>query len=131
VQVNLQRGQWQIEAYDVDDESGALVPVEGYGERSAGAAVGVVLSEDGSRLYTHTTEGALMALDVDTGGVVWTLPLGYAGERPPTVTADGYLMALAPGKPIGLVRDAGSSGDWVFRTGAVRRRDGRFRRGSG
>lgn len=117
VQANLLRGESEIQAFEIDPATGELVEAPGFtAPRLAGASAGVALSADGARLYTHTRGGELVAIDSAAGTVLWRFALAFPGERPPVLTDGGYLLALAPGNPVGLVRDAGTQGEWVFRT---------------
>ncbi|MEE2033169.1 outer membrane protein assembly factor BamB family protein [Rhodococcus chondri] len=74
-----------------------------------GAATSPVLSEDGATVYIHDGDGALWALDSETGEPKWTHDLGFTPAAGPTVTADGVLVLAASGEngTFLALRDAG------------------------
>ncbi|QXU52299.1 PQQ-binding-like beta-propeller repeat protein [Rhodococcus sp. LW-XY12] len=76
-----------------------------------GAVTSPVLSADGSTVYVHDGEGALWALDAETGEARWTHETGRSTALGPAVTEDGLLLlASADGSaPLTALRDGGDS----------------------
>ncbi|MGW6379572.1 outer membrane protein assembly factor BamB family protein [Rhodococcus sp. NPDC055112] len=63
-----------------------------------GATSNPVISADGATLYANDNEGALWALDAETGEPRWSHDLGFAAAGSPTVAADGLIIPAGSDK---------------------------------
>ncbi|MGX6513187.1 outer membrane protein assembly factor BamB family protein [Rhodococcus sp. SJ-2] len=86
-----------------------------------GATTSPALSADGTTVYVHDGEGALWAIDAETGQARWSHDLGYTPATGPAVTDDG-LLVLSPGGPGALtaLRDTGDGAEAAWERDDVR-----------
>jgi len=74
-----------------------------------------VLSTDGSTVFVNGRDERLWALNSANGKPKWTVPLNYLAQTPPSVSADGLVVAGGgPGAKLLAVRDRGDHGDVVW-----------------
>jgi outer membrane protein assembly factor BamB len=57
-----------------------------------GSASSPNISADGSRLYVNDRANHLLALDADTGDVIWSYDLGFSPLGSPSSSTDGVIM---------------------------------------
>ncbi len=80
-----------------------------------GSAASPTVSADGSRVYTNDHADNLVALDTETGEVVWAEPMGFSSKGSPSVTSDGLIVPTgALGGFVVAYRDAGPHADLVW-----------------
>lgn len=77
-----------------------------------GATTSPALSADATTVYVHDGEGALWAIDAETGRPRWSHDLGYTPATGPAVTDDGLLVVSAGG-PSGALFALRDTGDGV------------------
>ena len=76
-----------------------------------GSAASPVLSADGRRLYLTDNAGSLHALDAATGGILWSLPIGYASGGAVSMSPEGLIMpAGGRGAALMAIEDRGDHG---------------------
>ena len=74
-----------------------------------------VLSADGSTVYVSGRDEHLWALDSSDGTARWSVPLNYLAQTPPSVTADGLVIAGGgPGARLTAVRDTADEGEVLW-----------------
>ena len=72
------------------------------------------VATDGSRVYAGTAYGKLVALDADTGGVVWDVKLPEPARGAPTV-ADGRVFVVTQNNNVAAYSAADGSEAWSWR----------------
>jgi outer membrane protein assembly factor BamB len=77
-----------------------------------GATTSPALSADATTVYVHDGEGALWAIDAETGQPRWSHELGYTPATGPAVAEDG-LLVLSAGGPSGALTALRDTGDGV------------------
>lgn len=67
-----------------------------------------VLSADGATAYVNGRDGRLWAVNTADGTAKWSVPLGYQPQTPPSVSADGMIVAGGgPGARLTGIADTG------------------------
>ncbi|SEH87339.1 Outer membrane protein assembly factor BamB, contains PQQ-like beta-propeller repeat [Mycolicibacterium rutilum] len=71
-----------------------------------------VLSADGTTVYVNGRDDRLWALDTADGTAKWSVPLDFLAQTPPSVSADGLIVAGGgPGAKLTAIRDDGDRGE--------------------
>jgi outer membrane protein assembly factor BamB len=82
-----------------------------------GSATSPNISPDGTRLYVNDQAGHLLALDANTGAVLWTYDLGFSPLGSPSSSSAGLIIPTGGiGEPFLMaIQDAGDHGEllWV------------------
>ncbi len=72
------------------------------------------LATDGSRVFAATAYGKMVALDADSGGVVWEAKLPEPARSAPTV-ADGRVFVVTQASTVAAYNAADGSEAWTWR----------------
>ncbi|MCV7279783.1 PQQ-like beta-propeller repeat protein [Mycolicibacterium flavescens] len=82
-------------------------------EVGGGPIASPVLSEDGATVYVNGRDDRLWALDTADGTAKWSVPLDFLAQTPPSVSADGLIVAGGgPGAKLTGIKDDGKV-QWV------------------
>ena len=74
----------------------------------AGVMASPVASADGSTIYVNGRDNKLWALNTADGKAKWSTPLGFLPQTPPSVSADGLIVAGGgPDTKLVAIRDRG------------------------
>lgn len=82
---------------------------------SGGSAASPTISADGTRIYTNDLDDNLVALDAQTGGLIWEFPLGFSPLGSPSVSAEGRIVpSAARGSAVMAIDDLGDRAELAW-----------------
>jgi outer membrane protein assembly factor BamB len=115
----------------VAGESPRIEPLWESAALEGGSASSPDISVDGSRLYVNDQANHLMAIDAETGGILWTFDLGFAPLGSPSTSSTGVILPTgAFGAPLVAIRDAGDRAELLWSRTDVESRGIAVQRGS-
>jgi outer membrane protein assembly factor BamB len=100
----------------VGGDSPRIEPLWENATLEGGSASSPNISADGSRLYVNDQANHLLALDAETGEVIWTFDIGFAPLGSPSSSSAGVIIPTGgTGAGLMAIRDAGDHAEllWV------------------
>ena len=99
----------------VGGESPRIEPLWENAVLEGGSASSPDISVDGSRLYVNDQSNHLIAVEAETGGILWTFDLGFAPLGSPSTSSTGVILPTGGvGAPLVAIRDSGDHAELLW-----------------
>jgi len=99
----------------VEEPSPTIEPLWETAALEGGTASSPCISADGGRLYVNDQANHLLALDSETGEIIWTFALGFSSLGSPSCSSSGLIIPTGGlGAHLLTIQDAGDHAELIW-----------------